>query len=72
MMPISTPISLTVGPAEGVSVFSGQDVGLQRSSCCSAAAYAQGLSVLFFSQEDENFRKYEKTEPDNIAQPRPV
>ena len=40
MTPVPTPIFLTVGPAEGVSVFGGQGVGLQRSSCRSAAAYA--------------------------------
>ena len=39
-MPASTPISPTVGLAEGVSIFSGQGVGLQRSSCRSATAYA--------------------------------
>ena len=39
-MPVSTPIYPTVGPTEGVSVFSGRGVGLQRSGCRSAAAYA--------------------------------
>ena len=39
-MPVPTPISPTVGPAEGVSVFSGQGVGLQRSGCRFGAAYA--------------------------------
>ena len=43
-MPVSTPISPTVGLAEGVSVFSGQGVGLQRSSCRSATAYATDFS----------------------------
>ena len=42
IMPVPTPIFLTVGPAEGVSVFGGQGVGLQRSSCRSAAAYTFG------------------------------
>lgn len=39
-VPVPTPISPTVGPAEGVSVFSGQGVGLQRSGCRFGAAYA--------------------------------
>ena len=39
-MPVPTPISPTVGPAEGVSVFGGQGVGLQRSGCRFGAAYA--------------------------------
>lgn len=40
-MPVPTPISPTVGPAEGVSVFGGQGVGLQRSGCRFGAAYAK-------------------------------
>ena len=39
-MPVSTPIISTVGTAAGVSVFSGQGVGRQRSGCRSATAYA--------------------------------
>ena len=47
-MPVSTPIFPTVGPTEGVSVLNGQGVGLQRSSCRSAAAYAtNGTKVCF-------------------------
>ena len=40
-MLVSTPISSTVGPTEGVSVFSAQGVELKRSGCCLGAAYAR-------------------------------
>lgn len=43
-MPVPTPFSPTVGPAEGVSVFGGQGVGLQRSGCRFGAAYASHLA----------------------------
>lgn len=45
-MPVSTPIYPTVGAAAGVSVFSGQGVGLHRSGCRSAAAYAYSIEDL--------------------------
>ena len=41
IMLVSTPISSTVGPTEGVSVFSAQGVELKRSGCCLGAAYAR-------------------------------
>ena len=47
-MPVPTPISPTVGPAEGVSVFGGQGAGLQRSGCRFGAAYAI-TGVSFYS-----------------------
>lgn len=40
IMPVPAPIFPTVGPAEGVSVFGSQGVGLQRSGCRFPAAYA--------------------------------
>lgn len=56
--PAPTPIFPTVGPPEGVSVFSGQGVGLQRSGCRSATAYAQGKENIRVrnktKMEDEN------------------
>ena len=45
-MPVSTQIFPTVGPTEGVSVFGGQGVGLRRSGCRSATAYARERVVL--------------------------
>ena len=45
-MPVSTPISPTVGPAEGMSVLSGHCIGLQRSGCCSATEYALCLQKM--------------------------
>ena len=44
-MPVSTTIFPTVGPTEGVPVFGGQGVGLRRSGCRSATAYALGLLI---------------------------
>ena len=44
-MPVSTPIFPTVGPTEGVPVLNGQGVGLWRSSCRSAAAYAESAKA---------------------------
>ena len=49
-MPVPTPISPTVGPAEEVSVFSGQGVGLQRSGCRFGAAYAASRILSGFEQ----------------------
>lgn len=57
-MPVPTPISPTVGPAEGVSVFGGQGVGLQRSGCRFGAAYAGKLKATMTDEQKELFEKY--------------